>query len=209
MSEVKIFVGNICDFWGDVIVNAANSVMLGGGGVDGAIHRAAGAGLRAACASVPTRSEPGLGPGGIRHEETRCRVGQVIPTPGFDLNAKWVFHTVAPVYDLNHVEYAPSNLSEADAKDRLRRQMAACFRRCMELAEAMCLRTIAFPALGCGAYQWTHEQVAEIAMRQFRENMGTELTITVYLQPGNSDLPAWEDAARKYGFGGSDLNSTE
>ena len=127
----------------DAIVNAANERMLGGGGVDGAIHRAAGPDLLEACRHVP-EVRPGV----------RCPTGEARLTPGFRLPARHVIHTVGPVWrDGAHGE--PELL-------------ASCYRRSLELARANGLQTIAFPAISCGVYGYPIDDAAAIAVREVR-----------------------------------------
>jgi len=133
--KVSIVSGDITGFDGDVIVNAANPVMLGGGGVDGAIHRAAGPALREACALVWQNGD------GIR-----CPVGHVRPTPAFRLKCKWVFHTVGPIFKIQRS--GPPHAGESPAGDKNPDQeLMNCFRRAGAIAVAMGLRSIAFPAI--------------------------------------------------------------
>ena len=127
----------------DAIVNAANERMLGGGGVDGAIHRAAGPRLREACRDVP-EIRPGV----------RCPTGEARITPGFDLPARFVIHTVGPVW---HGGQA--------GEDQL---LANCYRRSLELAEANGVRSVAFPAISCGIYGFPVQRASSIAVREVR-----------------------------------------
>ncbi len=122
----------------DAIVNAANESLLGGGGVDGAIHRAAGPELLAACRAL----------GG-------CPTGEARITPGFRLPARWVIHTVGPVWH-------GGTRHEAE-------RLAACYRNSFELALQHGLRSIAFPAIGTGVYGYPKRQAASIAMAAMRE----------------------------------------
>ncbi|MBC7950291.1 MAG: O-acetyl-ADP-ribose deacetylase [Rhodospirillaceae bacterium] len=121
----------------DAIVNAANSSLLGGGGVDGAIHRAAGPELLAECRRL----------GG-------CLPGEAKVTAGFRLPAKWIIHTVGPVW---------TGAPHDDA------QLASCYRRCLELARTLPARTIAFPAISTGAYRFPKNRAARIAVATVAE----------------------------------------
>ena len=118
----------------DVIVNAANRQLHGGGGVDGAIHRAAGAAeLHAACAAL----------GG-------CEPGDAKATPGFALTARWIIHTVGPVW-------AGGTRHEPDV-------LASCYRRSLEVADGLGARSVAFPAISTGVYRYPPELAATLAV---------------------------------------------
>ena len=141
---IKIIQGDITTLAVDAIVNAANQVMLGGGGVDGAIHRAAGRELYEACLKVP-EVRPGV----------RCPTGEARITPGFKLPAKFVIHTVGPVYrDGQHAE--PEKL-------------AACYRNSLALAAENGCKSIAFPCISTGVYGYPKEAAAQIAVREVGE----------------------------------------
>ena len=130
----------------DAIVNAANESLLGGGGVDGAIHRAAGPALLAACAAIAA-------PGGVR-----CPTGEARITPGFRLPARYVIHTVGPVWH-------GGDRGEADL-------LASCYRASLALASQADIARIAFPAISCGIYAYPVEAACAIAVREARAWLG-------------------------------------
>ena len=136
---IQIISGDITTLPVDAIVNAANERMLGGGGVDGAIHRRAGPGLLAACRAVP-EVRPGV----------RCPTGQARITLGFDLPAKHVIHTVGPVWH-------GGTHGEADL-------LAGCYRNSIQLADENGLSTIAFPAISTGVYGYPILHAAAVAV---------------------------------------------
>ena len=141
---IQIVQGDITTLAVDAIVNAANQVMLGGGGVDGAIHRAAGHELYEACLKVP-EVRPGI----------RCPTGEARITLGFKLPAKYVIHTVEPVYrDGQHGE--PEKLT-------------ACYRNSLALAAENGCKSIAFPCISTGVYGYPKEDAAKIAVREVEE----------------------------------------
>jgi O-acetyl-ADP-ribose deacetylase len=137
MGAIRILVGDITKLDVDAIVNAANGSLLGGGGVDGAIHRAAGPELKEACRPL----------GG-------CATGDARITPGFRLTARWVIHTVGPVWHGGH----------ADEPELLR----SCYARSFALAKDSGVRTLAFPAISTGVYRYPKEAAARIALGAMR-----------------------------------------
>jgi len=149
---VRVVQADITTLAVDAIVNAANERMLGGGGVDGAIHRAAGPELRAACLAVP-EVRPGV----------RCPTGEARLTPGFRLPARHVIHTVGPVWH-------GGNHGEPEL-------LASCYRSCLALAREHALTSLAFPAISCGIYGYPLDQAARIAVREVRAFPGTVLLV--------------------------------
>jgi O-acetyl-ADP-ribose deacetylase (regulator of RNase III) len=143
MAAIEIIEADITTLQVDAIVNAANETLLGGGGVDGAIHRAAGPELLAACRALP-QVRPNV----------RCPTGQARMTRGFALAAKFVIHTVGPVW-------RGGNHDEAEL-------LAGCYRESLRLAHEHALHSIAFPAISCGVYGYPIEPAAAIALREAR-----------------------------------------
>ena len=140
---IRIVQGDITTLAVDAIVNAANQMMLGGGGVDGAIHRAAGPELYEACLKVP-EVRPGV----------RCPTGEARITPGFRLPAKFVIHTVGPVY--------------RDGRHGEPELLAACYRNSLALAAENGCKSIAFPCISTGVYGYPIEDAAKIAVREVK-----------------------------------------
>lgn len=135
--NVEIIQGDITKLKVDAIVNAANSGLLGGGGVDGAIHRAAGLALLAECREIRRTTYPDGLP-----------TGKAVITGGYGLPAKHVIHTVGPVYS-----------TQKDRSSLLR----SCFSESLAVAEKNGLRSIAFPAVSCGIYGYPRDEAASIA----------------------------------------------
>ena len=154
MSNIRLKIGDITTARVDAIVNAANPAMLGGGGVDGAIHRAAGPMLLEACLQVQPV-------GGIR-----CPTGEARITSAGLLPARYVIHTVGPRY---HVDPQPQVL------------LAAAYRNSFELARHRHCRTIAVPAISCGVFGYPPEEAARIALQVSAEQAHRDLAIVFYL----------------------------
>jgi len=135
ISRIAVVEGDITRQAVDAIVNAANTTLLGGGGVDGAIHRAAGPELLEECRTL----------GG-------CPTGQAKITKGYRLLAKWVIHTVGPVWQ-------GGSHGEAEL-------LASCYRSCFALVEQNAIRSVAFPSISTGAYRFPMERAAGIAAKE-------------------------------------------
>ncbi|MGB5811996.1 MAG: O-acetyl-ADP-ribose deacetylase [Polyangiales bacterium] len=161
---IEILRGDLTRQTADAIVNAANEQMLGGGGVDGAIHRAAGPELLEACRAVPE----------VR-SGVRCPTGEARITPGFSLRARHVIHTVGPVYRGRPEEPA---------------LLASAFRSSLELAVAHELESIAFPAISCGVYGYPAGAAARIAANVVRER-NWELEEIRFVLFSDALLTAW------------------
>jgi O-acetyl-ADP-ribose deacetylase len=138
-SKLDLWVGDITTQSTDAIVSAANALLLGGGGVDGAIHRAAGPELLEACKALKKTL-----PGGV------LRTGGAVITPGFKLPAKHVIHCVGPIYDREGAE-APALLS-------------SCYREALSIARDKALTSITFPSIATGVYGYPVEDAAPIAL---------------------------------------------
>lgn len=167
MSGVRVLRGDLTTQSVDAIVNAANEKLLGGGGVDGAIHRAAGPALLQACRAIP-EVRPGV----------RCPTGEARITPGFGLAARYVIHTVGPVYSGHPRDAA---------------LLASAYRSSLQIAADQGLESIAFPAISCGAYGYPPEDAAFVARQVIEERAWTlgEIRLVLFAE---SLLYTWRRA---------------
>jgi O-acetyl-ADP-ribose deacetylase len=145
-SRIEVVRTDITTLEVDAIVNAANESLLGGGGVDGAIHRAAGTELLAECRTL-----------------SGCETGRAKITKGYRLPARFVIHTVGPVW--------------SGGKRSEPKLLASCYRTCFALAREHGLRTLAFPAISCGVYGYPIEKAVEIAVRESRAELARSMDI--------------------------------
>lgn len=137
-THITLLRGDITEQHVDAVVNAANSSLLGGGGVDGAIHRRGGPAILAQCQVLRAgRYRAGL------------PAGQAVATTAGDLPARWVIHTVGPVY------------TELEDRSEL---LASCYRQSLRVADELGAQTVAFPAVSAGAYGWPLHDAARIAL---------------------------------------------
>jgi O-acetyl-ADP-ribose deacetylase (regulator of RNase III) len=143
MAHIETVVEDITRMRIDAIANAANETLLGGGGVDGAIHRAAGPQLLAACKVLPQK-RPGV----------RCETGEARITPGFNLPARYIIHTVGPIWQGGHAN-----------EEQL---LASCYRSVVALAAKHKASELAFPAISCGVYGFPKTRASEIAVHTLR-----------------------------------------
>jgi O-acetyl-ADP-ribose deacetylase (regulator of RNase III) len=176
MGRIEVAAGDITKLDVDVVVNAANESLRGGGGVDGAIHRAAGPRLLQECLRI----------GG-------CPTGRAVITKGYDLPARWVIHTVGPVW-------RGGSRDEADL-------LSSCYRESLAIADERGLKTIAFPAISCGVYGYPVEAAAWIAVREVATFLETarslERALLVCFEP--AVRAAYEAALAAWSRGGERL----
>ena len=160
---IELIKGDITKINADAIVNAANSSLLGGGGVDGAIHRAGGKQILEECMV-------------IRNRQGKCKTGEAVVTSGGNLSAKYVIHTVGPIWN-NDVEKSSKLLSN-------------CYKNSLKLAESLNVKTISFPNISTGVYRFPKELAAKIAVQEVRnfESDVIEKVIFVCFDDENEEI---------------------
>lgn len=171
-TQLSIHIGDITKLDVDAIVNAANSSLLGGGGVDGAIHRAAGPELLAECRQL-----------------NGCPTGQAKRTKGYRLPARFVIHTVGPVWH-------GGNSGE-------RELLASCYRESLARAREIGARTVAFPAISCGIYGFPLEQAAGIAISTVIDECASrdDIDKVIFVCFSAADAGVYRDEFGKCGLG--------
>jgi O-acetyl-ADP-ribose deacetylase (regulator of RNase III) len=165
-GRVTVLVGDLTRQAIDAIVNAANASLLGGGGVDGAIHRAGGPAILAACREIRRTTWPQGLP-----------TGEAVITPGGDLPARYVIHTVGPVY--------------GEAQGREAELLRACYQKSLALAAQHELHSVGFPAISTGVYSYPLDEAARVASRAIEDALANLPSIAevrlVFFQPADAN----------------------
>jgi len=171
--ELQLLAGDITKIAVDAIVNAANSALAGGGGVDGAIHQAGGPEIMLALAEIRLRVQ-------------QCPAGQAVATTAGQLPAQFVFHAVGPIYRGGQAGEAA--------------QLESCYRVCLEMAAERKLATISFPSISTGAYGYPFMEATQIALKTVADwlasHQGT-VKVVKLIQFGERDHKLYVDLARK------------
>ena len=169
LEKLEVMQGDITKLEVDAIVNAANSSLLGGGGVDGAIHRAAGPDLLTECRSL----------GG-------CPTGEARITQGYNLAARYIIHTVGPVYS---------------GKPQDETLLSGCYRNSLKLAAENKVTTIAFPAISCGVYGYPITEACRIAVDTTANHLQTDKSLekVIFMLFSTGDRQVYQDYIRSLG----------
>lgn len=168
--KIELQKGDITKLKVDAIVNAANSSLLGGGGVDGAIHRAGGPEILEECQKIRTRQ------GG-------CEVGEAVITTAGKLNAKFVIHTVGPIWK-------GGNSHEAE-------KLSLCYLNSLKIASEYHLKTIAFPNISTGIYGYPVEEAANIAINTVRKAQSPDIEKVIFVCFNEENFKLYEEKLRK------------
>ena len=165
-TEIKLIKGDITTMAVDAIVNAANSSLLGGGGVDGAIHRKGGSQILEECKA-------------IRNRQGKCKIGDAVYTSAGLLSAKYVIHTVGPIWN--------------GRKNKEPELLASCYRKSLEIADSLLVKSIAFPNISTGVYRFPKAEAVQIAIDAVNlfidnENSNIEEVIFVCFDDENYQL---------------------
>lgn len=163
MKKIELTKGDITKIKADAIVNAANSSLLGGGGVDGAIHRSGGRQILEECKE-------------IRNRQGKCKTGEAVETTAGNLPAKYVIHTVGPIWN--------------NDEEKCSKLLANCYKNSLKLAESLDVKTIAFPNISTGVYRFPKELAAKIAIEEIRnfESKIVEKVIFVCFDDENEEI---------------------
>ncbi len=172
-AQVEFVVGDITDAETVAVANAANSLLMGGGGVDGAIHRAAGAELLEALREIKRTL-----PGGV------LETGRAVLTPGFGLNARWVIHCVGPIYEREG--------------ERAADLLSGCYRSALALCRESDIESIAFPSISTGVYGYPVAEAAPVALEAVRRSLSEAgPTLCQFVLFDEPTLQAYLEAAEK------------
>jgi O-acetyl-ADP-ribose deacetylase (regulator of RNase III) len=167
-GRVELVLGNIVEQTVDAIVNAANTKLTGGGGVDGAVHRAAGPTLKQECLLLP-----------VDEHGRRCATGEVRVTGGGQLPARWVIHAVGPFFNARYA-------------DKVRQQLRQVHQQALQAASAKGCRSVALPAISTGAYRFPLAEAAPIALgvavEQLQQPQSVELVRFVLFKPAQLEV---------------------
>lgn len=161
--KIELIKGDITKIKADAIVNAANSSLLGGGGVDGAIHRVGGAEILEECKQ-------------IRNRQGKCKTGEAVVTTAGNLPAKYVIHTVGPIWN--------------NDEEKCSQFLTNCYRNSLKLAESLNVKTISFPNISTGVYRFPKDLAAKIAIQEvknFRSDI-VEKVIFVCFDDENEEI---------------------